>query len=450
VIGFRSIFSRTIFLHVIAMVITAIFIPLALYWFLKSAANDLHQQAMRDQADLVAHYLVVAPDARVALELPPALQDLYSPAYGRYAYAVLDADGGVLFSSRRDHGAIFSGGRSAQPAFLEARQGSATISGVSLPKQLGETTVWVQVGEDLAHRDVIIDDIVADFFKRVGWITLPILLFLLAIDIAIFRGTLRPLLHASIMAKEITPIRTDVRLSTRDIPTEILPLVEAINQALDRLETGFRVQREFTADAAHELRTPLTVLRSRIDALLDRSAAKPLHKDIEGMARVVSQLLDIAELDTLSVGASERADLRAVCAEVAELAAPLALAQGKSVALSGAEKPVWVNGNAEMLSRAVRNLLENAINHSPAGTSVEIVVEDNGTVRVLDEGPGIDTHEREMIFRRFWRRDRRRSGGAGLGLSIVQRIADAHAARISVENRACGGAAFSLRLRRVV
>jgi signal transduction histidine kinase len=432
-------------LHVIAMVITAIFMPLVLYWFLKSTTNDLHQQAMRDQADLVAHYLTLGNKGNWTLDLPPALQDLYSQAYGRYAYAVLDDTGRVLFSSLKDQAPVFSRDlRPSEVAFLETRQGNAAISGVSIAKQVGDRMVWIQVGEDLAHRDVIIDDIVADFFKRVGWITLPILLFLLAIDIAIFRRALRPLLNASEMAKEITPKRTDVRLSPENIPSEILPLVQAINQALDRLEAGFRVQREFTADAAHELRTPLTILRSRIDTLLDRSIAKALHKDIEGMARIVSQLLDIAELETFSIDPSEKADLRAICAEVAEFAAPLALAQDKSIALSGTEKPVWINGNPEMLSRAIRNLVENAINYSPSGTTVEIVVEDDGMVHVLDEGPGIKDDDREMIFRRFWRQDRRRAGGAGLGLSIVQRIADAHAASISVENRPTGGANFSL------
>jgi signal transduction histidine kinase len=167
------------------------------------------------------------------------------------------------------------------------------------------------------------------------------------------------------------------------------------------------------------------------------------------MARIVSQLLEIAELETFSIDPMEKADLRTICAEIAEFAAPLALAQGKNIALSGSQAPVWVHGNGEMLSRAVRNLVENAINHSPAGTTVEIVVEDNGTVRILDEGPGIKEHERELIFRRFWRRDRRRAGGAGLGLSIVQRIADAHAATITVENRPTGGAKFSLGFARV-
>jgi len=339
--------------------------------------------------------------------------------------------------------------RSSDIAFKDIRKGSSAISGVSLKKEMAGRLIWVQVGEDLAHRDVIIDDIVADFFKRVGWITLPMLLFLLAIDIVIFRRALLPLLEASEMAKEINPKRMDVRLSPENIPTEILPLVQAVNQALDRLEAGFRVQREFTADAAHELRTPLTILRSRIDTLADRGISKALHRDIEGMTRIVGQLLDIAELETYSIDPQEKADLRAICAEVAEFAAPLALAQGKNIALSGTDASVWINGNPEMLSRAIRNLVENAINYSPPGSTVEIVIEDSGMVRVLDEGPGIKDDERKLIFQRFWRRDRRRTGSAGLGLSIVQRIADAHAAIISVENRPMGGAKFSLSFARV-
>ena len=449
-ISFKSIFSRIIFLHVIALVITAIVMPLVLYYFFKWAANDLHDQAMRDQADLVAHYLVLRPDGRWTLDLPPALQDIYSQAVARYAYAVVDDTGRVLFSSLKDRSPIFSADpRSSNVAYLETRRGNAAVSGVSLSKEADGRRVWVQVGEDLAHRDVIIDDIVADFFKRVGWITLPMLLFLLAIDIVIFRRALRPLLNASEMAKKINPNRTDVRLPPEEIPKEILPLVQAVNQALDRLEAGFRVQREFTADAAHELRTPLTILRSRVDILADRGISKALHQDIEGMARIVSQLLDIAELETFSIDPAEKADLRAICAEVAEFAAPLALAKGKNIALSGSDASVWVNGNPEMLSRAIRNLVENAINYSPPGTTVEIVVESNGMVRVLDEGPGIKEDERELIFQRFWRRDRRRTGNAGLGLSIVQRIADTHAATISVENRPTGGANFSLSFARV-
>jgi signal transduction histidine kinase len=134
-----------------------------------------------------------------------------------------------------------------------------------------------------------------------------------------------------------------------------------------------------------------------------------------------------------------------VTAEVAEFVAPLALAQGKDIALLGATEPVWVKGNPEMLSRAIRNLAENAINHTAPQTTVEFFVDENGTVSVLDHGPGVAEDERHVIFQRFWRRDRRKAGSTGLGLSIVQRIAELHSATVTLENRRPAGACFSLR-----
>jgi signal transduction histidine kinase len=449
VIRFKSITSRLISLHVIAIGITSICMPLALYWLLNSTANDLHHRALRDYAGTIAQYLVARPDGGWALTLPAGLRELYSESYGRLGYAVLNRGGHVLFSSLDDGAAIFPKDlRSAPEEFLETRRGTAVIYGASLAKTIGGETVWIQVAQDLAHRDVLIDDIVADFFPRVGWITLPILLVLLMIDILIFRRALRPVLQASQTAETIGPARTEVRLPTQDMPREILPLVKAVNEALDRLELGFRTQREFTADAAHELRTPLAILRARIDTLENKAVGEALRNDIAGMSRIVSQLLDIAELESFVVDPDEKADLQAVAAEVAAFIAPLAVAQGKSIALGGAKDPVWIKGNPEALFQAIRNLAENAISHTPAGTTVEIEVAESGVLRVLDGGPGVPESERELIFRRFWRRDRRRTGNAGLGLSIVSRIVEAHAGSIAVENRAGGGAVFSLRFAR--
>ncbi len=316
-----------------------------------------------------------------------------------------------------------------------------------MTQTIGDTIVRIQVAEDLSHRDVITDDIVSNFFRRVGWITIPILLILLAIDIIIFRRAIAPLWMASEEASNIGPSRTDVRLPTEQIPREIMPLVTAVNQALDRLEDGFRVQRQFTADAAHQLRTPLAILRTRIETLGDGAARQALHDDIEGMSRIVAQLLEIAELDTLVLDPGETADLRAVCAEVVGAIAPFAIAQHKDIALRGADAPVMIHGNSEMLQRAVFNLAENAIKFTAKETSVDVEVGDDGSVRVRDCGPGVAEAERELIFQRFWRRDRQRSDGAGLGLSIVRGVADDHAATVAVDNLPGGGAEFTLRFR---
>ena len=451
-IRFRSVVGRTIALHLVAIAVTSICMPLALYLMLKNAAEDLHDRALREQATEILHYAAPAPGGTLQLKLPGPLAELYSEAYGRYAFAVLDESGGVLFSSLSDRHAL-TGTEARQNAvsyFTRRNSDGAEIYGVSLPADAAGRQLWIQVSQDLAHRDVLIDDIVAGFFTRVGWITAPILLLLLVIDVVIFRRALNPIVAASALAERIGPSRTELRLPEAGMPKEVEPLVHAVNAALDRLEEGFRGQREFTADAAHELRTPLAILRTRIDTISDRDLARSLREDIEGMSRLVNQLLEMAELETTVIGPGETADLTAVATEVAAFLAPLAVARGRSVAVTGAAGPVHIAGNAETLGRAVRNLVENALTHTPPGSAVEIEVDAVGAVRVMDRGAGVPESERGQIFRRFWRRDRRRPGSAGLGLSIVARIAELHGARVEVGDRRGGGAVFSLTFPAVV
>jgi signal transduction histidine kinase len=434
VFRFASLTSRVVLLHIVAVAVVAILLPLVLFWLLTSEVNQLHRDAMRAQAEVLGERLAVQPDGTITLVLPDSLKDLYSEAYGRYQYDVLDRSGRVLFSSHKN----------GQPIVPAAGSPPGVIAGAGVSKDIGGQTLRIQVAEDLAHRDVIIDDIIANFFRRVGWITIPTLLILLATDIIIFRRAVAPLLRASEEAKSIGPARTDIRLPTRQIPSEILPLVTAVNQALDRLEDGFRVQRQFTADAAHQLRTPLAILQTRIETLGDRAGTRELHADIEGMGRIVGQLLEIAELDTLVLDPSETADLRAVCADVVGSIAPYALAGQKDIALRGTNEPVHIRGNAAMLQRAIFNLAENAIKYTARDTAVDVEVCDDGSVRVRDCGPGIPASDHGLIFQRFWRGDRRRTDGAGLGLSIVREVAEDHSATVAVENLPSGGAQFTL------
>ena len=383
------------------------------------------------------------------LDLPEALKAQYSSAYGRYTYAVLNAERQVLFSSRPDGGAVFPNDpRTSAIIYLETSLGDRTTAGVSVRETPQGQPIWIQVGEDLSHRDVIVDDIVAEFFTRVAWITIPVLILLLVADVLIFRNAVAPLIGASREAARITPARIEQRLSTHNLPREIQPLVAGINAALDRLEQGFARQREFTETVAHELRTPLTILRTRIEMLSD-SAGAALRKDIESMSRVVTQLLEAAEVETLNPMPGEVADLHAAAGEVAEALGPLAIAEGKSLALTGSEQPVWVIGNAELLQRAVRNLVENALAYTAEGTEVEIDIGEQGTLHVLDRGLGVPHDARDLIFKRFWRGDRKRAGGAGLGLSIVRRIVETAGGTISVQDRTDGGADFAVRFVKV-
>jgi signal transduction histidine kinase len=255
--------------------------------------------------------------------------------------------------------------------------------------------------------------------------------------------------EASTTAAAIGPARTDVRLPEQSMPAEIVPLVHAVNQAFDRLEAGFRAQRDFTADMAHELRTPLSIMRARVDALEPGPVRDALRTDLVNMTRTVSQVLDIAELESFVIAGDSRADLHAVCAEAVGFMAPLAVDMSKTIALTGVDGPVWVHGHAEALFRAVRNLVDNAIRHTPSGGAIDVDVSADGIVRVADDGPGVPEAERESIFRRFWRRDRTQAESRGLGLAIVARVAETHDGSVTVENRPGGGAVFTLRVRPV-
>jgi signal transduction histidine kinase len=150
----------------------------------------------------------------------------------------------------------------------------------------------------------------------------------------------------------------------------------------------------------------------------------------------------------LTIKAGDVADLRSVCVDVASFMAPIAVASSKSIAVTGTADPVWVEGNTAALFQAVRNLVENAIVHTALATTVEIAVGSDGSVVVSDEGEGIPPEQRELVFGRFWRGDRRRTGSAGLGLSIVARIVKAHGGSISIGDAPTRGAAFTINLRR--
>jgi len=445
---FRSLLWRIIGLHVLVLAAAAVAVPLAIYFLLNDTAASYENRTLRAHADTIAAYLTPDPKGGWKLALPEDLRTFYLHGFDGFAYSVIDAAGRVEFSSLPAGAPILrSDQRNAEPAYFNRRKDKAIYYGASIPERRGAQTVWIEVAQDLEHPDVIVDDIVADFLSHIAWFTFPIMLALLIADILIVRRALRPVVHASELAGSIDPARLDVRLPTRDIPLEILPLVRAVNQALARLEQGFRTLRDFTADAAHELRTPLSVLRLRVDTALAPELAEPLRKDIDVMSHVVDQLLAAAELEGMVVGAEEVADLGQVAADVVALLAPIALKQGKDIALTAPSSPVPVAGRQPMLMQAVRNLAENAIDHTIPGSSVEIEVDATGVIRVIDEGPGIAESERELVFQRFWRRDRSRLKGVGLGLAIVRRIVEAHGGTVTAENRQPRGAIFSIRLK---
>lgn len=444
--NFRSTFSQIVWLQVLAVTASTLIMPVAIYLFLERTVADYQLKMLGQREKVLLQAMTRSPAGGVAL--PPSLTEPYAQEISGFAFSISGADGRLLVSSAADRGALAPLPAARQAQVFRRKTGKGPYVGVSIPEDFHGRPIWIQVEQNQDNPDVVLDDVLARFLPVVGWLSAGVLLFLLVADIVIVRRALGPIVGASGLAGAISPSRIDLRLPTERMPSEILPLVEAVNLAFDRLEQGFRAQRDLTTDVAHELRTPLAVLRLRAEALAEPAARSRLLADIDVMTRLVDQLLSVAELEMVIIAPDEAADLRQACLEVVEHLAPLAVMQGKAIELEGAGAPVWVHGRPDLLFQAVRNLVENAIRHSPRGGTVTVEVQENGAARVMDRGPGVPAELKGRLFERFWRgRRKERSAvgaGAGLGLSIVARIAEQHGGKVSVEDRPGGGATFIL------
>ena len=420
----------------------------ALGWlYLKAKRTDiqLREQTLLDQARVIATYLKVRENGSVELNLPPRLAEAYTSPDSSYRYAVRDADGQFLFDSGSKVSPLPPIADQGRKLYDYDPDGSGPLHvfGAALQTVAGHRTLFVQVEQQANEPDRLREAAVDEFVTDGGWLEILFLFVLLGVSIWIVRNAIAPLTRISKLAESIGPANANIRLPEDEVPLEISPLVRSMNSAFDRLEQGLQRQREFNANAAHQLRTPLAVLMANLDTLNDPEVAARLRADIEHMSRIVSQLLLVARLETVSVNLDEVIELNTAAADIAASFAPLALASKKSIELLRSDFPLPVRTSSFALRAAVGNLIENAINHTPMGTSVRIRVTDRPAIEVMDSGSGIPPDQRSMVFERFWRGDRSK-GGAGLGLAIVDRIMKALHGSVTVSDAPGGGALFTL------
>jgi signal transduction histidine kinase len=431
---------------------------LAVGGLMYSAAVTADSLADRDlslRAEDLARHVSLDNAGAARLELPPGLMQAYAAAGQQSLFAIRDQAGHLVAASTPEIGAIATreppASADSEPGFFKltnfgpAGQDYSAVS-IQLDSAAGPLSIVIA---QVSGADQLVNSILREFVFDVAWYVPPFVAMALLLAIYRVRRSVRPLRTASAQASAIGPESIAIRLPETDVPAEALPLVIAVNRALDRLEQGFAIQRRFTANAAHELRTPLTIITARLDTLEGNGHLSPLREEVARMNRLVEQLLFVARLDAIALDVSSRVDLRQVAEEVVGSMAHLALGTGRTIALTGAEHEVVILGNAAAIGDALRNLIENALAHTPQGTEVVVQVDDDETLSVADSGPGIPVEDRARIFDRFWRGQGSRSGGAGLGLAIVMEIARAHGASIAVTDRAPCGVRFDLRFRPV-
>jgi len=245
-------------------------------------------------------------------------------------------------------------------------------------------------------------------------------------------------------------------------PHEVQELTRTFNEMKNRVQTGQKSQREFVANVSHELKTPLTSVQGFAQALLDGTAGTPVEQkqaaqvifDESGrMHRMVLDLLDLARLDagTLDLQ-STPVDLAALLNSIAEKFAPQARFGNVDIRVEASALPA-ITGDGDRLAQVFTNLVDNALKFTPVGGTVILRLASTGSaaqVEVADGGTGISPETLPHIFDRFYQADPSRPGGrkhgAGLGLTIVKEIVEAHGGKISVRSEPGTGSTFTVNL----
>jgi len=314
-------------------------------------------------------------------------------------------------------------------------------------EQLNASSVLVVVAETVDARQALSHELLLDGLRSQGLLVLvSVLVILVIITRAVQPLTRVGAAFVSRRDDDLTPV------STQGIPSEVRPLIDAVNHHMQRIEAMLQARKRFLADAAHQLRTPLAVLRTQIDYGLRQQDPAEMHRALEGLGhsvrhtqRLTNQLLSISSAEAINGLSRDRTqvDLVALARDVAFDLSPLAVARHIDLGFEAdgmREAQHTVMGHEPSLREMCVNLLDNALRYTPAGGSVTVALKPGAalsqgsstvSLSVIDTGPGIPLAERDKVFHRFYRiLGHAQVEGSGLGLAIVREIAQAHAAQV--------------------
>lgn len=325
-----------------------------------------------------------------------------------------------------------------------------------------DTLIDLPDRDDVWMRLHMSSDVTADVYRsvqHVGVWALPLLaLIALAGGYWLTARAFAPVRRMSALAASIADggdLSRRIELPETPGRDELDALGTTLNDMLARLEKAFVHERQFTSDAAHELRTPLSAMRMQGEYALSRSntaekdeAIERMLEKNEEMRALVGQLLLIARMEAGQMSREDVCDLAQMIRKIAEDMEPVA--QEKGMTIRTETVPCEVVCSRAMLTRAVVNLVDNAIRYGRDSGDILLSLSMNGAsavISVQDDGPGMDAHTAAHVFERFWRGDAARStAGSGIGLSIVQAIAKAHGGRAAVSSEPGRGSCFTLEI----
>mgnify|MGYP003620784254 CR=1 FL=1 len=446
-------------------------VSLALTWLVaQGLANKPFDRALEYNAQALAQ-LVIVQRGKVQFNLPQSASEILRA----------DESDTVFFQVSGTKGEYLAGERDLpHPDATEDQPPTGTVllrdeeyKGIDLRVAYiwvrmplpGEPNALVQVAETREKRSVLATEIIKGVMLP-QFVILP--LAVLLVWLALARG-IKPLhrLEERIRARkpeDLSPI------NHRDVPLEVVPLVDSVNDLLERLDDSIATQKRFLADAAHQLKTPLAGLRMQADlAQREGTNTEDLKRSLAQIGRssmrathTVNQLLALARAES-AVPAMQGCNLVHIVTDVFQDCLPRAMDKHIDLGYEGASAStpgVWLNGNATLLAELVRNLVDNAINYTPSSiekpgmVTVRVQADHFGQVLLLqveDSGPGVPLAERELVFQPFYRALGSEADGSGLGLPIVMEIARQHGAQVLLQDAKPGqpapGALFTVRFK---
>jgi two-component system sensor histidine kinase QseC len=402
-------------------------------WSVDNVIEGLHEHTLENQAHELLEALQEGPHGSLRVILQNNWRQVYADPSREFTYTLFDRERRPIAWS-----ANLSRPLQFVPVKGDGTLGPVEFTGLGRAQQAvvtarGPAGSTLQVARQHVDRDVLVDSLYEEESEH-ALILIPFALLGLGLIWMISGWSLRPIARASREAARVGPLRPDLRISPTGLSTEIRPLVEAVNGALDRLSRAYSAERRLTADAAHELRTPLAVLNLRLQrARLTGTIDWPVvERELSQMGRLVNQLLDLARKEALSSEPRSEelpvVNLSRLVREAAALVLPLIEAQGRRLDVDVPDA-VQMRGRADDLRDMVRNLLDNALVHGRGAVRARIDGSSADpaliTIEVSDEGAGVPRGQEESVFQRFYKIVAERPG-SGLGLAIVRHVARSH------------------------
>src|SRR5471032_199151 len=435
------VFLPTVIISFIDLIVT--------YRSTEQIATLVQQQLLKGSARIIAEQLI-SVEGGYEISIPPAALELFASKYHDM----------VFYSVRSKRGQLIAGDAKlpAYPGPLAIEQEQFFITtmrgepartiayALALPNMPAGEFAVTQVAQTLRGHEAFRHDL---FLLTMREHLLILVIVIIGLVITL-RWTLKPLARFGQKLQQRSPGSLET-LDAGDEATELQPLADAINDYVERLDHALSSYERFVANTAHQLRTSFAIISSQLNFAqrspgvqgTQKEVLTAIQKSVQQGTRVINQLLVLAALERKRQQAERAPAIRfsVPLVEAIDLLAPLAQQRQIDLGIDGIDETIMLPAPAHLLRELVSNLVDNAIQHTPAGSTVTITLaRHNGESRlsVVDNGPGIPPAERAKVFERFYRLDETRPNSSGLGLAIVKEICDALGARIALSAPAGG------------